>query len=114
PKVLPGALHVLDDPECAAHGPLLARGPGEADPRLEAAVVRVVERAARAVLAGLQDLSRGQVDVDLPVVLLDERGGVLPGEPQVHGQVATHPDVVLGEDADPLLDLREGSGIAAL
>jgi len=40
--------------------------------RLEATVVGVVERPAGAVLPGAQDLPGGQVDVDLPVILLDE------------------------------------------
>ena len=55
-QVLAGAFHVLHDAEAAADDPLVRRRPGDAEPRLEPAVVRVVERAAVAVLAGEQQL----------------------------------------------------------
>src|SRR6059058_445087 len=42
-QVLAGPFHVLHDPERAAHDPLVGRGPGGADTRLEATIEGIKE-----------------------------------------------------------------------
>src|SRR5207245_4862980 len=101
------------DPERSPHDPARRRCPGEAHARLEAAVERLVERAAVAVLAGQDELPGGEVDVRLAVVLLHPGREVLPREPQVQREVVPDPEVVLGEDADAVPKVGEGSDEAA-
>ncbi len=106
PEVLPHAFHVLDHAVPTADDPLLRGDPGEAQPGFEAAVVSVVERSAVAVPSGQEQSPGGEIEGGLTVVLLHERRGELPGEAQVQRQVARDPEVVLGEEADAVLELR--------
>ena len=79
PQVGARALHVLRDAVAAAHHPALAWPPGEAEPRLEALVVGLVERAALAAAVLREDLLTGrQVEVRLAVVLLDDAAACRP------------------------------------
>src|SRR5205085_9937616 len=66
PQVLAGPFHVLHDPERAAHDPLVGRGPGGADTRLEATIEGIKERPAVAVLPREEQLPGLEVDVGLP------------------------------------------------
>src|SRR6185503_17834526 len=65
------AFHVLRDPVAAAEHPALAFAVGEPEPWFPTVVVRVVERAAVAVLPGEVELRVGEIEVRLTIVLLD-------------------------------------------
>ena len=101
-----GAFHVLRDAVAAAEHPALAGAVGHADARLPAVVVRLVEGAAVAVLAGEAQLGVAQVEVRLAVVLLDERRGVAPAQAEVEGQRVGDLEVVGGVEGDAVLQVR--------
>ena len=74
----------------------------------------VVQRPAVAVLAGELELSCLQIDVRLPIVLLDQRRRVFPREPEVQREIVAHAEIILRVDADPMLDVCERGYRAAL
>ena len=101
-----GAFHVLRDAVAAAEHPPLTHAVGGADARLPAVVVRLVERAAVAVLSGRQRLGVAQVEVRLAVVLLDERRGVAPAQAKVEGERVGDLEVVGGVERHAALQVR--------
>src|SRR5439155_9380186 len=83
-QVRTGPLHVLRDSISAADHPGIARPPGEADPRLEALHVDLVERASLATAGRCEDLlACRQIEIRLTVVLLDKRLRVRPPHPEI-------------------------------
>ena len=105
PEVRAGAFHELRDAVAAAEDQPVARAPGEADARLEALVVGLVERAVlEAAVAGEDLLAGHDVEVGLPVVLLHQRRRVGPAQARVQGEGRRHLEVVLDEER------RSGSG----
>ena len=102
-----GAFHVLRDAVTAAEHPALTRAVGDADARLPALVVRLVERAAVAVL--LRPSSGAALlrsNVRLAVVLLDERRGVAPAQAEVEGQGVGDLEVIGGVERHAVLQVR--------
>ena len=110
PQVRARALHVLRDAVGAAHDPAFDRPPGGAEPRLEALLVGLVERAALAAAVLREDLLPGrQVEVSLTVVLLDDRLRVGPAHAEIQRQRRRRLEVVLDESAMRLCRCVQGS-----
>src|SRR5207245_850123 len=107
PQVGSRAFHVLRDPVAAAEDPAVALPVGEAQPRLEALVVGLVERAVLdASVLGQDLLARLQREIRLPVVLLHERLRVGPPQTEVEGEVGRDLEVVLHEERDAVVEVR--------
>ena len=106
PQVGAGAFHVLRDAVAAAEHPALAGPVGKSHARFPPVVIRVIERAAVAVLAR-EELGRvRQIEIGLAVIRLDERRRVGPADAQVQRQVAGDLEIVRGEEADAMLQVR--------
>ena len=82
----------------------------EAEAWLPALVVRLVERAAVAVLAGQLLLGVDQREVGLAIVLFDERRRVAPAQTEVEGQVVGRLEVVGGVERGAVLQVRPRLG----
>ena len=114
PQVGAGAFHVLRDAVAATEDPPVAGTVREPEPRLEALLVRLVERPALAVAVLREDLlAVRQVEVGLTVVLLDDRLGVRPPHAEVERQRRRDLEVVLHEQRDAVVQVRPGLGLAA-
>ena len=107
PQVGAGALHELGDPVAAAHDGPLGRAPGDAEARLVALVIRLVERALLDAAVLREDLLAGrEIEVRLPIVFLDQRRRVCPAQAEIQRQVRSDLEVVLREERDPVLQVR--------
>ena len=113
-KVGARSLHVLRDAVAAAHHPAFVGAPRQAEPRLEAFVVRLIERTRLATAVGRDDLlAGGQAEIRLAVGLLDDRLRVRPAQSEIERERLRHLVVVLHEERGPVVNVRPRLGIAA-
>src|SRR5207253_434860 len=95
--------------------PLLGKFPRGAKSRLEALVIRLVERAILDAAILREDLPAGdQIEVRLPVIHFDQRRRVRPAKAEIQRQLLGRLEIVLRENSDAILKLRPRlGGVAA-
>ena len=106
-KVGSGAFHELGDAVAAAEHQAIGRAVGGADPRFKALVVGLVERALFDASVLREDLPPGdEIEIRLPIVLLDERRRVGPAQPEIEREVSQDLEIVLHEERVAVLQMR--------